>query len=58
MNLWIVLECGYEDGSVEVIAIFKTPKEANKCRRQKMNERDEEDRYWLWYDVKQIAVPV
>ena len=55
MNLWIVLECGYDDGFVEVVGIFKTYKEANKYLKKKMNECDEEDRDWLWYDIKQIT---
>lgn len=56
--LWIVLECGYEDGSVEVVGTFKTYKEANKYLKKMMNERDEEERDWLWYDIKQITLPL
>lgn len=55
-KLWIVLECGYEDGDVEVVATFKTSEKANKCRDQMMKERDEEDRDWLWYAIKQIII--
>lgn len=58
MELWIVLECGYEDGDVNVIATFKTFKEANECRNQKMKERDEEDQDWLWYSIEQIIAPL
>lgn len=58
MTLWIVLECGYEDGAVEVVATFKTYKEAHKHLKKMMDERDKEDRNWLWYDIKQITLPL
>lgn len=55
MTIWIVLECGYEDGSVEVVDTFKTYKEANKYLNKMMNAREEEEREWLWYDIKEIT---
>ena len=55
MTIWIVLECGYEDGSVEVVDTFKTYKEANKYLKKMMNAREEEEREWLWYDIKEIT---
>ena len=54
MTIWIVLECGYEDGSVEVVDTFKTYKEANKYLKKMMNAR-EEGLEWLWYDIKEIT---
>lgn len=58
MELWLVLECGYEDGAVGEIAAFKTYREANRHLKKMMNERDEEDRDWLWYDIKCITSPL
>ena len=55
MTIWIVLECGYEDGNVEVVGTFKTYKEANKYLNKMMNAREEEEREWLWYDIKEIT---
>ena len=40
-KLWVVLECGYEDGDAEVVATFKCHKEAEEFFRKMMNERDE-----------------
>lgn len=54
MTVWIVLECGYEDGSVEVVGTFKTYKKANKYLKKMMNAR-EEGLGWLWYDIKEIT---
>ena len=56
-KLWIVLECGYEDGNAEVVGTFKDHKEAKEFFKKMMDERDEEDQDWLWYSIKQIVVP-
>lgn len=55
MTLWIVLECGYEYGCVKVVGTFKTYDEAKKYRTKMMDEREEEDLDWIWYDVKKIT---
>ena len=56
MEIWIVLECGYEEGAIEIIGAYQNKKTAEKKFREMMKNRDPIDCDWLWYDIKSVQV--
>ena len=55
MKVWVVCECGYEDGVVELVGAFHDPKTARIHANNLEKCKDEEDD-WLWYDVQPLTI--
>lgn len=55
MKVWIVLECGYDDGDVEVMGAFHNFNDARIHANNLDKCKDELDD-WLWYSVKSLTI--
>lgn len=55
MKVFVLCECGYEGGDVEVIGAFTTRDKAEKERLHQMN-KNKEDLDWIWYLIQEVEV--
>ena len=56
MKVFVLCECGYEEGAVEIVGAFTTYDKAVKERLHQMKQLDEEDLDWVWYDIQEVEV--
>lgn len=56
MKVFVLCECGYEEGAVEIVGAFTTYDKAVKEKLHQMKQLDEEDLDWVWYDIQEVEV--
>lgn len=56
MIVFVLCECGYEEGTVDIKGVFYSFDKAVQMKRKLYDAVEEEDKDWLWYDIQAVEL--
>lgn len=56
MTIFVLCECGYEEGTVDIKGAFYSFDKAVQMKRKLYDAVEEEDKDWLWYDIQAVEL--